>query len=139
MVTELTILPRSHNKNISEHELPSLCLTSGKGSDMGTPAWSHQRLCFKHQADSGVWCHRMSTCALRSAIFQTLQSLCAFKLLRRLLVSLARKFARHLSKKGLILRGVEGPQWPLLRKSQPTAMPSKTLMSNFSHAMFFAL
>lgn len=150
MVNELTISSRLCNKNISKHELPSLSLTSGKRSDTRTPAQTQQRLCFKHQADSGIWCHMMSTCSLRSyflqselgkghVALQSLQSLCTFKLLRRLIASLDRKFARPLSKKALILRGVEGLQWQLFRNPQPTAIPSKTLVSNFSQATCFVL
>lgn len=146
MVTKLTILSRFCNKNVSEHELPSSCLTSGKESDMGTPAPSRQRLCFKHQEDSETWCHTMSTCSLRSYFLQSelgkgrmalqsFQLLHTFKVLRRLLASLAEKFAR----KGLILHGVEGPQWQLLRNPQPTENPPETLVSNLSHAIFFVL
>lgn len=150
MVTKLIIFSRICKKNISGHELLPLNLTFGKGSDMGTPAWPQQRLCFKHQADSGIWCHTLSTCSLRSYFFQSelgtghvalqsLQSLCTFKLLRGLLASLARKFARPLSKKGLILPWVEGLQRNLLRNPQPTAISSKTSVFNFSHTIFFVL
>lgn len=136
MVTELTILSRFCNKNVSEHELLSFCLTSGKGSSMVTPARSQQKLCFKHQAESGTWCPTMSTCSLRNyflqsalgkghVALQSLQLLCTVKILRKLLASLARKFERPLRKKGLILHRVEGPQWQLLRNPQPIAIPSK--------------
>lgn len=156
MVTELTISSRFCNKNVSEHELPSLRLTSGKGSDMGTPAWSEQRLCFKHQADNGIWCHMMSTCSLRShflqselgkghVALQSLQALCTFKLLRRLLASLEGKFARPLSKKGLILHGLRGlsgsssetpsPQLSPLRHCCLTSRMQYSLSSNFYFPM----
>lgn len=101
---------------------------------MGTPAWPQPRLCFKHQADSGIWCHTMSTCSLRSyflqsevgtvhVALQSLQSVCTFELLRGLLASLARKFVRPLSKNGLILPGVEGPQWHSSETPSPQLSP----------------